>query len=66
MSGHPFLVVFDAPDLLKHAFLQNGFAPHGRNPGAWSRRLDPTTDEARDIEYELQGVGLKPKWWSPP
>ncbi len=61
------MVIFDAPTELKHAFLANGFLPHGRQPGAWSRAFDdPASEEARDLEYEITGVGLRVKWWSPP
>jgi hypothetical protein len=60
------LVVFDAPELLKHEFLQNGFKPYGRQRGAWCREFaDPGSDEARDLHYELAGVGLRPRWWQP-
>jgi len=64
-SGQPFMVVFDAPDELKHAFLREGFKRHGRQPGAWSRRLDPDSPEAGELTYELGGVGLSVKWWRP-
>jgi hypothetical protein len=59
------MVVFDAPEALKHAFLGNGFRPHGRQPGAWRLEIDPASDEARDLEYELKGVGLQVRWWRP-
>jgi hypothetical protein len=66
MSNLPRLVVFDAPLALNHEFLLAGFLPHGRQPGAWSRPFaDPNSDEARDIAYELKGVGLTAKWWQP-
>jgi hypothetical protein len=61
----PLLVVFDAPEVLRHAFLENGFLPYGRQSGAWARKIDPASDEARDLEYELKGVGLTVKWWTP-
>lgn len=65
-SSPCWLVVFDAPALLTHSFLDNGFQRHGRQAGAWHRHFDdPASDEARDIEYELTGVGLKPRWWTP-
>jgi hypothetical protein len=57
------LVVFDAPDYLKHEFLENGFLPFGRQRGAWFRRFEERGDETRDLEYELTGVGLRPRWW---
>lgn len=60
------MVVFDAPLRLTHAFLENGFQRHGRQRGAWHLRIDPASDAARDLEYELKGVGLAVKWWSPP
>jgi hypothetical protein len=63
--SEPMMVVFDAPPALTHAFLENGFRRHGRQPGAWHLRIDPSTDLARDIEYELKGVGLTVKWWEP-
>ena len=60
------MVVFDAPADLRHAFLENGFKPHGRQPGAWSRAFDnPQGTEARDLEYEISGIGLAVKWWAP-
>lgn len=59
------LVVFDASDDLNYAFVLAGFTKHGRQPGAWSRQIDPATDEARDLIYELEGVGLHPRLWEP-
>jgi hypothetical protein len=61
----PMMCVFDAPPELNHAFLENGFKRHGKQPGAWHRRIDPASTEARDLEYELNGVGLAVKWWQP-
>ncbi|HXE51216.1 MAG TPA: hypothetical protein VN663_22755 [Ramlibacter sp.] len=65
MSDLPMMVVFDAPPELNHAFLENGFLPHGRQAGAWHIRIDPDSTEARDLAYELKGVGLTAKWWTP-
>jgi hypothetical protein len=56
------LVVFDAPDNLKGAFFDNGFKPFGRQRGAWFREFAEITEEARELEYELAGVGLRPRW----
>jgi hypothetical protein len=66
-SAAPRMVIFDAPADLMHAFLENGFRPHGRQPGAWSRPFsNPKSAEARDLEYEIAGVGMTVKWWTPP
>jgi hypothetical protein len=59
------LVVFDAPDELKHAFLASGFTPHGRQPGAWSLEIERGSILARDLEYEMTAVGPRPRWWTP-
>ncbi len=61
MAG--LLYLFDAPKELLWAFRHNGFRPYGGQQGAWCRSFDDRMSaEARDIEYELTGVGLLPRW----
>jgi hypothetical protein len=57
------LYLFDASTDLDPVFRSWSFKPYGKQRGAWCRDFDSRhTDEAREIEYELQGVGLNPRW----
>lgn len=60
------MVIFDAPAELREAFFENQFKPYGRQHGAWCRLFaDPAGEEARDLEYEITGVGMVVRWRSP-
>lgn len=62
MADSQLMVVYDAPAVLRRAFFENGFRPYGSRGSSWCRTIDPASDEARDLEYELKGVGLKVGW----
>jgi len=62
MSEPQLMVVYDAPVNLRRAFFENGFRRYGPRGSSWCRDIDRDSDEARDLEYELQGVGLTVVW----
>jgi hypothetical protein len=61
-DNRALMVVFDASPNLTGAFRAAGFRPYGRQRGAWCRGCDPHSEEADDLTYELNGVGLYVKW----
>lgn len=62
MSSPQLMVVFGAPRNLRREFFTSGFRPYGRVPGNWCLDIDPASVEARDLEYEVSGVGLRVVW----
>jgi hypothetical protein len=56
------MIVYDAPRNLRRVFFKNGFRPYGSVGSSWCRTIAPASEEARDLEYELRGVGLRVVW----